>query len=209
MQGSDVLTAAATVVGTLDAHVDADWSVPVPELDFTVASVLAHASGSALFYSVDLWADPADWTGPNEDPFEARARTDVANRIILGGVTASARTLAAAIDAAPFGTRGVHPFGSPDPAGFAAMACDELLVHGNDAARGLGVAVEPDRDIAARVLARLYPWHSCGPDEDPWVVLLWANGRLDLPSRPTQQRWRWHSAPLDEWDGQPPGVVSA
>ena len=29
------------------------------------------------------------------------------------------------------------------------------------------------------ILARLYPWHAVGAGEDPWEVLLWANGRID------------------------------
>jgi hypothetical protein len=94
--------------------------------------------------------------------------------------------------------------GSPDPSGFAAMACDELLVHADDAARGLGLAFRPDADLAARVLARLFPWHIAG--DDPWRTLLWANGRIDLPGQPTQKGWRWHCAPLAEWDGAPPSL---
>ncbi len=84
------------------------------------------------------------------------------------------------------------------------MACDEILVHGDDAARGLGVRFEPDRQLAARVVARLFPWHSLGPDDDPWQTLLWANGRVDLEGRPHQGRWRWHCEPLSEWDGSAP-----
>jgi hypothetical protein len=82
------------------------------------------------------------------------------------------------------------------------MACDEFLVHGDDAARGLGLRLDPPPGLAARVLARLFPWHELG--DDPWQTLLWANGRVDLAGRESQRRWRWHTAPLDHWDGQPP-----
>ena len=85
--------------------------------------------------------------------------------------------LAAAVDAAPPSLRGFHPFGSPDPSGFAAMACDELLVHGRDAALGLGREFGGDAGLASSILARLYPWHPLGAGDDPWQVLLWANGR--------------------------------
>jgi hypothetical protein len=38
----------------------------------------------------------------------------------------------------------------------------------------------------------------------PWSALLWANGRTDLPGQRRQVPWRWHCAPLDEWDGRNP-----
>jgi hypothetical protein len=79
------------------------------------------------------------------------------------------------------------------------MACDELLVHTDDAARGLRMGFRPDADLAARVLGRLFPWHRVAAE--PWQVLLWANGRIDLPGLPNQRGWRWHPAPLTEWDG--------
>jgi hypothetical protein len=59
----------------------------------------------------------------------------------------------------------------------------------------------PGSDLAARVLARLFPWHLAG--DDPWRTLLWANGRIDLPGQLSQKGWRWHCAPLVEWDGAP------
>jgi hypothetical protein len=82
------------------------------------------------------------------------------------------------------------------------MACDELLVHTDDAARGLGRRFSPEPALAARTLARLFPWHESGGD--PWQTLLWANGRVDLPGRPNQEGWQWHCAPLAEWNGKPP-----
>ena len=102
----------------------------------------------------------------------------------------------------PPGRGGFHPFGSPDPSGFAAMACDELLVHGDDAARGLGVSFTPEDRLAADVLARLFPWHAVGPDDDPWQMLLWANGRIELPGSvaPAQVALAL-CATLSEWDG--------
>ncbi|HSO52118.1 MAG TPA: hypothetical protein VL330_05090 [Actinomycetes bacterium] len=54
-----------------------------------------------------------------------------------------ATVLARVVDATPPGARGWHPMGQADASGFAAMACDELLVHSDDAARGLGVPFAP------------------------------------------------------------------
>ncbi len=113
--GDDVLAAAELCRAALEPELAADWSVPVPGLEFTVAGVVAHAANAALWYAVDLWSGRAD-----------------------------------------------------------------------------------------AVMARLFPWHALGPGDDPWQVLLWANGRIDLEGRPRQARWRWHCAPLSEWDGAVP-----
>ncbi len=198
MTGDDVLAAADLVGAALEPALAADWSVPVPGLEFTVAGVVAHAANAALWYSVDLWS------GRTDAAFEVKVRADASNEALLTSVRAGSHLLAAGLDAAPADTRGFHPFGSPDPAGFAAMACDELLVHGDDAARGLGVAFGPEPRLASGVMARHFPWHALGPGDDAWQVLLWANGRIDLEGRPRQARWRWHCAPLTEWDGAVP-----
>jgi hypothetical protein len=86
-----------------------------------------------------------------------------------------------------------------DAEGFAAMGCVETLLHGEDIAQGLGLTLDPPREVSTRVLARLFP------DEagelagvDPWDALRWATGRIDLPGRPRRESWRWRGAPLGE-----------
>lgn len=194
----DVLAAAEHVRRVLEPAVGRDWRVPIPGLEFTVASVVSHVSVACLWYSVDLWS------GRENGAYEVTAEDDASNERLLASLVAGAHVLAAAIGAAPPALRGFHPFGSPDPDGFAAMACDELLVHGDDAARGLGVPFGRDDRLAAAVLDRLFPWHHVDAGESPWDVLLWANGRIELPDRPQEGRWRWHCAPLREWDGAAP-----
>ena len=95
--------------------------------------VVAHAAGAPLWYSVDMWS------GTENASFEVQVLDDTGNERLLTSVLAASAVLAAGVDAAPPSLRGFHPFGSPDPSGFAAMACDELLVHGRDAALGLGL----------------------------------------------------------------------
>ncbi len=58
--GDDVLEAAELVEGTLEAHLGTDWTAAVPGLDFTVASVVAHAARAMLWYSIDLWSGSGD-----------------------------------------------------------------------------------------------------------------------------------------------------
>jgi uncharacterized protein (TIGR03083 family) len=196
LDGRAVLAAAEECARLLSPAVHSDWSTPVPELEFTVASVVAHAAEGPLWYALDIWGGPGD-----NGAFELGVRPDAANDRLLASLLSAARTCAASIDAAPPDTRGFHPAGAADPEGFAALACDELLVHGRDAAIGLGLPFSPAPDLAARVLARLFPWHRTS--EDPWPTLLWANGRIELPGLPRQREWRWHPAPLSEWDGRP------
>lgn len=194
--GDDVLAAAADCHGFLEASVGADWTAAVPGLDFTVASVVAHAAAGPLWYAVDVWGGPED-----NSAFDLNVRVDAPNTALLVTLRSAARVCAASVTAAPPDIRGFHPAGAPDPSGFAAMACDELLVHTDDAARGLGREFSPDRALAGRVLARLFPWHD--PGDDPWRTLLRAHGRADRPGQPRQQGWTWHCAPLSAWDGQP------
>jgi hypothetical protein len=196
ISGSDILAAAAACHGFLEPAVGADWSAAVPGLDFTVASVVAHAANGPLWYALDLWGGPGD-----DAAFDLRVRTDAANAALLVSLRSAAQACAASVDAAPAGIRGFHPAGAADPSGFAAMACDELLVHTDDAARGLGLRFTPDPGLAGRVLARLFPWHD--PGDDAWQTLLWANGRIDLPGRANQADWTWHCAPLADWNGRP------
>lgn len=197
MLGADILEAADACTGFLGSWLGADWDVPVPDLSLTVSEVVAHAASGPLWYAFDLWSGAGD-----DAAFELTVKPDASHAALVLSLSSAARVCAASVESAPAAIRGFHPAGSPDPSGFAGMACDELLVHTYDAARGLGVIFQPDAGLAARVLARLFPWHK--PSEDPWRTLLWANGRIDLPNRPGQKAWRWHCAPLAEWDGSQP-----
>jgi uncharacterized protein (TIGR03083 family) len=197
--GDQVLAAASACHDFLQQAGGADWGVPVPGLDFSVASVVAHAVSGPLWYAVDLWGGPSD-----DAAFDLKVRRDASSAALLTSLRSAARVCAASVDAAPAGTRGYHPAGAADPSGFAAMACDELLVHTDDAARGLGLRFSPDPGLAARVLGRLFPWHD--PGDDPWQALLWANGRVDRPGFAHQREWIWYCAPLEDWDGQPPAL---
>ena len=54
--GDDVRAAAELCERILEPALGADWNVPVPDLEFTVATVVAHAAESPLWYSVDMWS---------------------------------------------------------------------------------------------------------------------------------------------------------
>ncbi len=193
--GDDVRDAAALVVQTLGAQGDADWSVDAGPLKWSCGATLAHVSDCVLWYALHLAgrttaSDRWDWADAPAGEVAA----------VLSIVVPASELLASAVDMAPATSRGWHPFGMADPAGFAAMGCDELLVHASDIAAGLGVEFLPPRELCDRITGRLFPWAPTAAN--PWHRLLWANGRLDLPGVPhAPERWMWHCAPLSEWDG--------
>lgn len=150
--GDDILLAASICRDFLGPQCLKSWDVPVPSIDGTVARVVAHAAEGPLWYGLDLWSGPAD-----DAAFEVHVKRDAPNAAILVSLMSAALVCAASVDSAPATARGFHPAGSPDPSGFAAMACDELIIHTHDAARGLGLAFRADGALAGRVLRRLFP----------------------------------------------------
>jgi len=141
---------------------------------------------------------------PGRLRFDFLAHDGAPNAELLDVLDAAAATPAHVARAAPAGARAFHTDGMADTCGFLAMGCDEILVHGWDAVRGLGGEFAAPADLAGRVLRRLFPW--APPDASAWQTLLWANGRVDLPGRAERPGpdWAWHCAPLDEWDGTVP-----
>jgi Mycothiol maleylpyruvate isomerase N-terminal domain len=197
MNGHHLLRAAAECQALLGTAVDRDWARPIPEMEWTVAKAVTHMAEGTLWYATDLAAGEQ-----RQDAMELHVPTGTAHGELVRAIGTFATVLARVIDLAPPGTRGWHPYGLADASGFAAMGCDELLVHTDDAARGLGLPFAPPDDLAAATLRRLFPWAPA--DADPWPALRWANGRIALPGHPRQTRWRWHCAPLEEWDGLNP-----
>ena len=197
MDGGHLLQAAAACQELLAAAAGRDWTSPIPGLDWTVAQAVTHMAEGTLWYATDLAAGPR-----RLDTMELAVPATTAPAELAATIGAFATVLARVVDGAPPGSRGWHPFGMADAPGFAAMGCDELLVHTDDAARGLGLPFTPPADLARATLERLFPWAPAGAD--PWPALLWANGRIDLPGQQRQVDWRWQSAPLEEWDGRNP-----
>lgn len=186
-----------TCVGFLRDHHAGDWDAPIPDLDMSVVEVVGHTAEGCLWYAIDLAAG-----GPDLGPVEHRVKSDGNAREVVETLRAYTQIVASVIETSPSNARGFHPMGMADPSGFAAMACDEMLVHTDDAARGLGVGFDPATDLVEPVLRRLFPWIT--DITDPWNQLRWANGRIALPDQPRLSGWRWHCAPLSEWDGSIP-----
>src|SRR4051812_18092952 len=107
MRGADVRDAARSAVSFLERHADEDWSIPVPDLDFTVASVVAHGGEGPLWYAIDLTGGPED-----EGAFEVKIRPDVSPARLFKSVSQAANLCATVVDAHPANGRGFHPMGT-------------------------------------------------------------------------------------------------
>ena len=201
----DVRATAAVCREALFDLVDLDWSVRAGELDWSCRRTLDHIPNALMFYASHLAL-----AARNKLP---RSR-DGGDRLTVPELLLSVEVTGAifehVIRASPPSTRAFHPAGMADPTGFAAMGCDEILIHTADIAAGFGIDFRPPKDLCGRVLARLFPW--APTDVGPWESLLWANGRIALPGFERQdENWSLHCAPLGEWDGEvarrtsPPG----
>lgn len=145
MRGEDVRDAARLAVSFLPRYANRDWSVPVPGLDFTVASVVAHGGEGPLWYAIDVTGGPQD-----DAAFEVKIRSDASPAHLIKSLSQAAILCGTVVDAHPPHARGFHQMGAADPSGLAAMACDEILVHTHDAGTGLEADFRPPAALAAR-----------------------------------------------------------
>ncbi|GAA1364111.1 hypothetical protein [Streptomyces beijiangensis] len=182
------------------------WTAKAGSLEWDCWEVVEHLSDDLFTYATQLGIrTPAvvDWL-----PFLCESRRPGgpenavhADRVggpagLLQVLEASSALLVAMVRTTPAEVRSFHSFGASDPEGFAAMGVVETLVHTHDLADGLGLVWNPPADLCARVLARLFPYASDVPDgTDPWLTLLWATGRAELPGHPRLTKWRWDGTP--------------
>jgi uncharacterized protein (TIGR03083 family) len=193
----DDVVAAATALMPLTLLRDDDpaWQVVAAPTTWTAAQTVEHVTDALLFYCGQV-ARRADRRLPVLRDGRSAPPSEQADNV----VTAAAVLVAQLRDLGD--GRAWHPSGSADAAGWAGMAVTELLVHGSDAARALGVDLTLPADVCERTVARVFPWvdRTCG---DPAALLLAVTGRLDVPGVLHDPGWWWQSAPLREWDGRP------
>jgi hypothetical protein len=193
--GDDVRAAATAVQPLFDRVPDGGAAVPLLATDVT--GVAHHITSCLTWYAADLVAGPVEVSA-----FDLVRRPDVELVEMCRQLRAAAEVLARVVDAADPADRGAHDWGLADASGFAGMGCAEMLLHTWDVADGRGLTWAPPAALASRVLGRLFPW--APTDADPWAALLWSTGRRELPGREPVTSWRWHCAPLSEWDGSQP-----
>jgi hypothetical protein len=194
----DVRAAAAVCREALSGIVELDWSGRAGELDWSCRQTLEHIPNTQFFYASHLALASKEML-----PRALGGQDQLTVAELLLTVEVNAAILEHVLRAAPVSARAYHPAGMADPSGFAAMGCDEILIHTADIAAGFEIDFKPPVDLCGRVLARLFPWAPI--DAEHWESLLWANGRIALPGTgPQDEKWRWHCAPLSEWDGRIP-----
>lgn len=193
---------ASACRGALTPLAEQDWGVQAGDLAWTVRGTVVHVIDAVGWYAAHLAVQ-----SPRRLRFDFAAHLDASNPELLELLDAAAATLAQVATASPPDARAFHDSGLADTSGFLAMGCDEILVHGWDAVRGLGGEFTPSADLAEPVLRRLFPWVLV--KASPWHALLWANGRIALPGEAERlgPDWVWHCEPPDEWDGAEPRQV--
>lgn len=199
---ADVTRAVGFAVAALGRAPAEAWGHQAGSLEWDCWETVEHIADDLFAYATQLTpATPAGGyvpiamtsTRPGGAESAIHVDREKGTAGLLQAVEACGALLVAMVTTTSPGTRAWHPYGTSDPEGFAAMGAAETLVHGHDAAQGLGVPWEPPADLCARVLNRLFP--GAPADALPWAALLWATGRADLPDRPRLGEWRWYSEP--------------
>jgi hypothetical protein len=191
----DLIGTAARCRAALEPALAEDWTARAGDLNWTCQRTLDHIVDTLFFYAVMLATRATARPVPARDGDPSKSPAE-----LLTILESAAAILADVARAAPPGTRAFHPAGMTDPAGFLALGCEEMLIHTDDIAIGLGCPFSPPAELVERVLWRLFPWAPAG--HEPWRTLKWACGRVALPDRERlDPNWYWHSAPLSEWDG--------
>jgi hypothetical protein len=127
-----ILEAARVLRAALTPHLHRDWSVRAGDLSWSCRETLLHAAD--VWYAVELSSQRRTWLPPL-----LAWRAGLTPEEGLAAHDAAAALLAAVMRGVPPEARGYHGQ-STDAEGFAAMHCDEVLVHGYDIALGLGGA---------------------------------------------------------------------
>lgn len=195
-----VATAGELVIAFLEPLASRDWSAPIPDLVWNCQRTMQHLINTQVFYAM-LIASRATQSIPYaRGPAAADGLQPAELLKELRGTTA---LIAAVLRGAPSDARFVFSEQLADRTGFAAVACDELLIHGWDIGRGLSASFTAPDELTNLILGRLFPW---APSQAaPWSVFLWCNGRAAGPDRARlQPEWPRWVAPLDEWDGSDP-----
>ncbi|OYD60840.1 hypothetical protein [Rhodococcus sp. OK302] len=192
----DVVSAAKTLhaLTAIPDH-SARWSHTAEPTQWTAAHTIEHISDALLFYSSQVARRAGSRLPVLRNGRDAPASEHLDN------VLSAAHVLAALLR--DLGDeRAFHPSGTADAAGWAGMAVTEILVHGTDAARAVGVQLDLPENVCARTVSRAFPWIDPTMADAP-ELLLAITGRTSVKGIQSDPDWWWQSAPLTEWNGLP------
>ncbi|MER6216319.1 GNAT family N-acetyltransferase [Streptomyces sp. NPDC001272] len=171
------------------AHLD--WSVPAAGLEWSCHDTAVHVASDFNAYAAQLTGRAAG----AYVPFRISAVPGTTPEGLIETIEATGGLLSAAVAVARPGDRAWHPYGMAGADGFAAMGVVETLLHTHDILSTFGVHDwEPDEDLCAQVLDRLFP--QAPRTAAAWPALLWVTGRAALPDLPRRPVWRWYSEPV-------------
>jgi hypothetical protein len=190
---SDLESAISCMMSGLLPVTDRDWSVPAGTLEWDCWHTGEHIGDCLMSYAWQLAVQPTT----RYVRAVATVEKDASPAEVLEFAVTGGRVLASMVRTSPAHVRAFHPAGMADPEGFAALGCNETLLHGNDIAQGFGLRLKPPHDVCRRVLSRIYPQALAElADADPWTALLWAGGRTEVPGYPAPRWQNPHPAPL-------------
>jgi len=182
----DLDQAVSSMSGALQPVTGRDWSATAGPLEWDCWHTAEHIGDCLLSYAGQLVAEPTD----RYVRFLTSADEGASAAEVLEFANAGGKILAATVRTASPGARAFHPTGLAGPGDFAALGCVEVLLHSQDIARGLGIDLDPPRELCARVLAARFPQTPADvAGGDAWTALQWATGRTAVPGHPRRTRW--------------------
>jgi hypothetical protein len=169
-RSEDLLEVAKIAAGALKPYVDSDWSRPAGPLEWSVQDTIAHMTGACAKYTIYIASRSRNfialsctlWPGATHDELRS-------------SIEPVARGLATVADLVSTEVTAFHADGELTVRGFLSKACLELLVHTDDALRGLGTALPPPPvHIVEAIIRTEYPGLHA---DDSWSALVNATGR--------------------------------
>lgn len=168
---------------------ESDWPREVAHTGWTARVTIEHIAGVFIDYAGQIAGRSArHYAAFSFDLARASTQADLLEVVQLTG-----RLLADAVAAAEPNTLAWQPQGFFDPAGFAAVACTEGLVHGLDVAEGLGIEWHPPDELADPLIRALFP-EASGLPGTAAERLLWATGRRPLGAAARRTSWDYRHA---------------
>jgi hypothetical protein len=186
------------VPGVPRGTVDRDWTRRIQDLEWTVAQAVAHIGESLLWYATDLAAGPRELSAMD---LSVRPETAPPDLVAVLGSYVRHRP---------------RPGDRRRRARSAWLASGRSRRHLRVRGHGLRRAAGAYRGRRPRAGPVVHPVGGAERGDPPAPVPVGAhrrrpvagpavaNGRVDLPGQERQTGWRWHCAPLAEWDGVNP-----